>query len=136
MDDATGFAVNHRYSKHGRLQICCTSSISVIKLQLKSKLSKEYNFEKPRRVSILFWDKSILTMLPIFACQFSHMLNLFMDRLSSRSSWRQVMSHSSSSLLDERFKCCSFGTNLIAQSTLVMLLLTKLIEDSFFHVCK
>lgn len=113
----------------------CTSSTSVMTLQLRSRLSNEYKRENPCRESTLFCDRSILTMLPIFECHLSHMEKLFMARFRTRSSWRQDMSHSSVSLLDERERFCSFGTSLMAQSTFCMLLLAKFITESLFHFC-
>lgn len=136
MDDATGLAVNHKYSKHGKLHIYCTSSTSVIKLQLRSRLSSEYSLEKPCRDSILFWERSIFTMLPILACQLWHVEKRFIDKLSTCKSWRHDISQSSDSLLEDRFRCCNFGTNLIAQSTLFMLLLAKFMTVSFFQIWK
>lgn len=135
MDEATGLAVNHRYSKQGSLHMCWTSSTSVMTLQLKSRLSKEYRRENPCRLSTLFCERSILTMLPIFACQLSQTAKLFIDRFSTLSSWRQEMSHSSFSLLDDKLRCWSLGTSRMAQSTFCMLLLAKFIRDSFFHFC-
>lgn len=134
MDDATGFAVNHRYSKQGSLQIFWTSSTSVIRLQLRSRLSNEYKRENPFREATLFCDKSILTMLPIFSCQLSQMEKLFIARLRARRSWRQDISHKSLSRFEVRLSCCNLGTNLIAQSIFFILLLPKLITESFFQV--